>query len=457
MAAATHEQWTSKTGFVLAAIGGAVGLGNIWRFPYITGENGGGAFVIIYLIAALAVALPILIGELYIGKKGHKGPVSGTIRVAELVGASRHWQIIGWFGMLAAFLVLTYYAVIAGWALDYVFVTGSGSFSDIPPEAAAAMFDDVLSSPLRMTFWFTVLMLITVFIVARGVTRGIETAVKIMMPAFFVMLAGMLVYAMIEGDFAAGWDFMFTPDFSKITGKTALLAIGQAFFSIGISFGYMLAYGAYLPPDVSIPRTSAIIVLADTAVAIVAGLIIFPLVFAHGLSPDQGADLIFRVLPMAFGQMNFGSFVGAIFFVLLTFAALTSCIAILQPAVAYLEESWGFSVIKATITSAGAAWVIGIGCVLSYNVWAGWYPLNFIGFFEGQTFMGVIDYVTANIMMPVGGILIALFTGWKISAEMTRGEFGEGEDLIHTIWLWLSRVVAPAGVAWIMYTTFFGS
>lgn len=446
-----HEQWSSNWGFLMAAIGGAVGLGNIWRFPYITGENGGGAFVLIYLGAVVFVAIPILIAELQLGKRGHKDIVSGTRNVAVAAGKSKYWGIIGWMGMLAAFFVLTYYSVIAGQVIDYVFQSATGTFAAGTPDEARAHFDTLESSPWRMMVGHSIIMLITIAVVARGIQQGVEKAAKILMPSFFVMLLAMFFYAMVVGDFGRGWDYMFTFDFSKVTANTVLVAIGQAFFSIGIGFGYMLAFGSYLPNDISIPRTSVIISLADAGVAIIAGLVIFPLVFAFGLEPGEGPDLIFRILPMVFNQMNLGAIVGSIFFLLLTFAALSSAIAILQPAVSYLEESWGMSVGKSSVVAGGAAWALGIGSVLSYNLWSTYYPLGFMKTFETSTVMGVIDFITANYMMLGGGILIAVFVGWSFKYDWVKEEFKDESPILFAIWLWLARVVAPASVAIALY------
>lgn len=446
-----HEQWSSQWGFLMAAIGGAVGLGNIWRFPYITGENGGGAFVLIYLGAVLFVAIPILIAELQLGKRGHKDIVSGTRKVAIAAGKSPRWSIIGWLGLLAAFFVLTYYSVIAGQVLDFVMLSATGAFSGVDPEVARAHFDDLQNNPPRMILWNTVIMAITVTIVAHGITGGIERAAKILMPAFFVMLIGMFFYAMATGDFASGWNYMFTFNLDNVTANTVLVAIGQAFFSIGIGFGYMLAYGSYLPKDISIPHTSVIISLVDAGVAIIAGLVIFPLVFAYGLTPDQGPDLIFRILPMAFSQMEYGGAVGTVFFLLLTFAALSSAIAIIQPAVSYLEESHGMSVKASALTAGAVAWFIGLGSILSYNVWAGHSPLPMFDTFRDSNFMAVIDYVTANYLMLVGGILIAVFVGWSFKTEWVKSEFKGDNPIFFNTWLWLVRVVAPASVAIALY------
>lgn len=456
MAGKSHEQWSSRTGFLLAAIGGAVGLGNIWRFPYLTGENGGGAFVLIYILAVLFVAIPILIAELQLGRRGHKDIVSGTEAVAVAAGRSPRWRLIGWLGLLAAFFVLTYYSVIAGQVLDYVIQSITGGFSGVTPEEARSQFDHLQNNPPRMILGHTVIMAITVAIVARGVSGGIEKAAKIMMPTFFVMLLGMFFYAMVVGNFAQGFDYMFTFDLDKVKPETALIAIGQAFFSIGIGFGYMLAYGSYLPKNINIPRTSVIISLADAGVALMAGLVIFPLVYAFGQVPNEGPDLIFRILPMVFSEMRFGTAVSSVFFILLTFAALSSAIAIIQPAVSYLEEKHGMSVRSAAYTAGAVAWFIGLGSVFSYNVWAGHAPLPMFETFDDTNFMGVVDFITANYMMLVGGILIAVFVGWSFKSDWVKGEFKDDHPLFFTIWLWLVRIVAPAAVTIALVNQLFG-
>ena len=466
--AAAHEQWTSRNGFVLAAIGGAVGLGNIWRFPYLTGENGGGVFVIVYLVAVVLVAIPILIAELQLGKRGHKDIVSGTRNVAVAAGRSKYWGIIGWLGMLAAFFVLTYYSVIAGQVIDYFFQTGTGTLVGVNPEEAQAQLETLESNPWRMMIGHTVIMIITIAVVARGIQGGVEKAAKFMMPTFFVMLMGMFFYALVVGDFAQGFTYMFDFKFDQVRPGVVLEAIGQAFFSIGIGFGYMLAFGSFLTEDISIPKTSVVISLADAGVALIAGLVIFPLVYAFfpnaecldaanaGLAACQeikftGPGLIFNVLPVAFGQMPGGAFFGALFFLLLTFAALSSAIAILQPAVSYLEGSWGFSVKGAAVTAGSLAWFLGIGSVLSFNLWKKDYPLSFLETFAEKNVMASVDFITANYMMLVGGILIAVFVGWTFKSEWVRGEFKGLHPVLFTIWLWLARVFAPAAVAVALY------
>ncbi|MGY8986355.1 MAG: sodium-dependent transporter [Sphingomonadales bacterium] len=451
MAGAGQEQWSSKWGFLLAAIGGAVGLGNIYRFPYLTGESGGGAFVLVYLIAVFLIAIPILIGELQIGKRGHKDIVSGARNVAIEAGRSPRWVLIGWLGLGASFFVLTYYSVVAGQVLSYVVSSVTGQLNT-DEAGIKAVYDGLKSSPQMMFFWHTLIMGVTTWICMQGISGGIEKAAKIMMPAFFVMLIGMLFYSMAAGDFSAGWSYMFDVDFSKINANTVLVAIGQAFFSIGIGFGYMLAYGAYLPDSISIPKTAVLISMADAGVAIVAGLVIFPLVYAFGQAPEQGPDLIFKILPLTFSQMSGGSFIGSIFFILLTFAALSSCIAILQPAVSYLEESWGFNVKKAALTAGGSVWILGIFSVLSANVWAGYYPLSMFETFSTSTIENIIDYATANYMMLFGGILIAIFSGWLFKDGWAEKEFEGVHPILFKTWLWLARIVAPVAVTIALYT-----
>lgn len=446
-----REQWTSKFGFLMAAIGAAVGLGNIWRFSYLTGENGGGAFVLVYVATVFIVAIPMLIAELSLGKRGHRDIVSGTAAVAKALSKTQAWQVIGWLGLLAAFFVLTYYSVISGLVLDYFLETLRGSLTGIMPEAARLRFDSVSSDPLRMFISHTAVMVLTVFVVAKGVTGGIEKTTKIIMPIFFGVLLGLLLYSMVVGDFAQGFSYLFSFNFLAIKATTVLAAVGQAFFSIGISFGCMLAYGSYLSDDVSIPKTAVVIALTDTAVAIIAGLVIFPLVFEFGLEPNQKTELIFRILPMVFAQMDLGAGVGTMFYLLLFFAAFTSCIAILQPAVSYLQRRWDMSVSMAAVVAGIVAWCLGAGSVLSFNLWKSFYPLSVFNIFRASTILDIVDFVTANYMMLVGGILISLFVGWCFKKEWIEDEFRGLNPVWRILWLWLVRLISPLAVVLALY------
>jgi NSS family neurotransmitter:Na+ symporter len=439
------HHWSSGITFVLAAVGAAVGLGNIWKFPYITGVSGGGAFVIVYVICVVLVAIPILIGELLIGRRGSRSPPVAMAVVAESDGHSRAWTIVGWMGLVAGYLIATYYCVIAGWSLSYVVKAATG-FGGAAPAEVAGQFDDLLGSPIAMTFWHTVFMLGALIIVGRGLQDGIEGAVKVMMPALFIMLLVMIGYAAVEGDFAAGVRFLFYPDFSKVTGEVVLSAVGQAFFSISVAMGLMMAYGSYVPRRVSLTRSALIIAGTDTLVALLAGLMIFPLVFANGLDPAAGPGLIFRTLPTAFADMPGGSVFGAVFFILLAFAAVTSLIALIEPVVAYAGDRWGMRRRDGCIVFGFLAWLIGIASVLSFNRWQDVTPLDMFEQFEGKTIFDLIDFFTANVLMPIGAILIAIFVGWFMRPQVLDEELHFGSRLLFRTWLWTIRIVAPLGV-----------
>ncbi len=448
----TTETWSSGLTFILAAIGAAVGLGNIWKFPYVVGVSGGGAFVLVYLGCVFLIAIPILIGELLIGRRGHKSPPVAAREVAVESGASKNWSVIGWMGLIAGFLIATYYSVIAGWTLAYIYKAGTG-FGGVPASEVAQQFDLLQENAGQMTLWHTVFIVTAMLILARGLNAGIERTVSILMPALFVMLLVMIGYAAIEGDFGAGVDFLFNTDFSKIKAETLLVAIGQAFFSIGVAMGLMMVYGAYVPESVSLTKSATVIAVADTLVALLAGLMIFPIVFANGLDPASGPGLIFQTLPTAFADMAGGSLFGALFFLLLAFAAITSIIALVEPTIAFAEDRWGMSRGKGCIVFGFAAWLIGLGTVFSFNVLKDFSPAGFIAMFDGRTIFDMVDYLTANIMMPLGGILIALFVGWKMRPEIIKANLDFGPPWLATAWLWLMRVIAPVAILAVLITS----
>jgi len=439
-----EKTWSSGLVFILAAVGAAVGLGNIWKFPYIVGVSGGGAFLLVYLGCVVFVAIPILIGELLIGKRGHHSPPVAMARVAKEANRSRLWSLVGWMGTITGYLIATYYSVIAGWTLIYV-VKASNDFGGASPAEVSTQFADVLANPLQMTVWHSLFILVSMLIVARGLRGGIERTIKLLMPALLIILLVMIGYAAIAGDFLTAVEFLFSLDFSKITGEVVLAAIGQAFFSIGVAMGLMMAYGAYIPKEVNLTRSALIIAGADTAVAILAGLMVFPLVFAHGLDPAEGPGLIFVTLPRAFAAMPGGSIFGALFFLLLAFAAITSIIAVIEPIIAYAEDKWQMSRRNACLLFGMLAWLLGLGTVFSFNWWQGVHPLGFLDAFAGKTIFGLVDYITSNLLMPLGGILIALFVGWRMKSADLRAELGIGELSFKT-WLFLIRVVAPLAI-----------
>jgi NSS family neurotransmitter:Na+ symporter len=449
-----EHTWSSGTTFILAAVGAAVGLGNIWKFPYVVGVSGGGAFVLVYILCVFLIAIPFLIGEILIGRLGGKSPPVAMAEVAADSGRSRAWSIVGWMGVITGYLIATFYTVIAGWTLAYIVKAITG-FSGAAPGDVAGQFDELLASPGTLMVWHSVFMFFTLFIVARGLHGGIEKAVKFLMPSLFVMLLVMIGYAAIAGDFGAGLSFLFSADFSKIDAPAVLSAIGQAFFSIGVAMGLMMAYGSYVPKTVSLTKASVIIAVADTLVAILAGLMIFPIVFANGLDPAEGPGLIFKTLPTAFADMPGGSIFGALFFLLLAFAAITSNISIIEPIVAYGRDRWGWTRIKGCTVFGIIAWLIGMLSVFSFNIWSDVTPLGMFKVFEGKTFFDLIDYFTANLLMPLGGILIALFVGWRLKKEHLESELSFSSPLVAQTWLILMRFVAPAAILWVLYDSLF--
>jgi len=444
-----NRTWSSGLTFILAAVGAAVGLGNIWKFPYVAGVSGGGAFVLVYIVCVIFVAIPILIGELLIGRCGNGSPPMAMRNVAEKSGRSAKWSIVGFMGMIVGYLIATYYSVIAGWTLIYIY-KAANSFDGATALNVAQQFEDLKADPVTMAVWHTVFMCVALAIVGRGLRNGIERVVKLLMPALFVMLVVMIGYAAVAGDFAAGLSFLFSVDFSKITGAVVLNAIGQAFFSISVAMGLMMVYGAYVPKNVSLTRSAIIIATADTVIALLAGLMIFPIVFANGLDPAEGPGLIFKTLPTAFVGMPGGAVFGALFFLLLAFAAITSIIAILEPIVAYAEDRWHMKRAAACVVFGFLGWSIGIASVLSFNAWSDVTPLAMFDVFDGKTVYDLIDYFTANIMMPVGAILIALFVGWRMKPAMIEGDLSFSHPLLFKTWLWIMRVVAPLAILGIL-------
>jgi NSS family neurotransmitter:Na+ symporter len=456
MATASENTWSSGFTFILAAVGAAVGLGNIWKFPYVVGVSGGGAFVLIYLGCVLFIAVPILIAELWIGRSGGHSPPIAMARVARDSGQPRTWSLVGYIAMSVFYLIATYYSVIAGWTLAYIFKAGSG-FGDAAPAAVAQQFDDLLADPQALVIWHTVFIAIALFIVGRGLKDGIERVVTVLMPALFAMLLLMIGYAAVEGDFDAALTFLFSADFSKIESSTILVAIGQAFFSISVAMGLLMTYGAYVPKNVSLTKSALVIAGADTLVALLAGLMIFPLVFGNGLDPGSGPGLIFRTLPTAFAEMPGGTVFGAMFFLLLAFAAVTSLIAIIEPIVRFAEGKWNMKRRNGVLIFGSLAWAIGLLTVFSFNIWADVHPLGHFKAFEGKTAFDLIDYFTANLMMPLGGILMALFVGWLVKPSVLAEDLSFGSRLLANTWLWMIRVVVPLAILWVLYDSLYNS
>lgn len=438
MSKLVHAQWSSKMTFVLAAAGSAVGLGNIWRFSYLVGDSGGAAFVLIYLACVALVGLPILVAEWLIGRRGQKNPINAMAELAAKNGQSKAWALVGASGVLAAFLILSFYSVIGGWSLTYTLGSVTGRFTGQDAEGIGALFGGLLGSPGTLTLWHSAFMALVIFIVARGVTKGLEGAVRTMMPALVLLLIGLVFYGMATGHFGEALAFMFRPDWSAVTGGVVLAAMGQAFFTLSLGMGIMMAYGSYLGEEVNLISTARTVIILDTLIALLAGMAIFPIVFANGMSPSEGPGLIFVNLPVAFGNMTGGAIFGLMFFLLLTFAALTSAISLLEPVVELVEERTPLSRVAATLVSGVAVWALGIAALLSFNVWEG-----FLLF--GLNIFDLLDTFTSKILLPLTGLGAILFVAWCLERRSVANELSLSGGM-ERLWHLVARYVAPIGV-----------
>lgn len=442
-----QRKWTSKLYFLAAAIGSAVGISNIWKFTYVAGENGGGAFIFVYLIALFCIALPALIAEFVIGRRGGQGVVRSLESLSKRDNISPAWRYYGWLAVLAVFIALSFYCVVAGWTLDY-FVTSVVSGSKVTnAQVAMTNLDAMLGNPLRMMAYQAAFVGLTAVTVAFGIKNGLEKMLGWMTPGLFIILGLLLVYAVLYGNMAQALRFLFTPDFSSLTPTTILMAFGQAFFSIGVGVGVLMTIASYMSRETPIIRSAIIVAAADGGVALLAGLAIFPIVFAHGLSPSEGPGLIFATLPVAFAQMPGGGIVGPLFFLLLTVAALTSAITLLETVVACLEDFTAISRAKLTAFTALCLWVLGLATVLSNNVWADVHPLGFISIFETKTIFDLLDYLVSNILMPLGGICVALLAGWGLGKAALLDELQIADTALFRAFLVVIRFVVPAIIA----------
>lgn len=439
------NHFSSTFGFLMAATGFAVGLGNIWRFPYITGENGGGAFVIVYLGCALIIGIPILVAELLMGRMGQGNPPLAMENVARANGKSPLWKHAGHLNLLTAFTIQGTYCVVAGWVLWYLFKAVTTGFTDITAEVAASQFNDVLGSIGGMFVWTVVALLLTSAIIYAGVNDGIERSVRVLMPTLFLLMVVLVIFNATQAGFGDAIAYLFTPDFSKIDGGTFLAAVGQAFFSIGVGMAGMLIFGSYLPQEVSITKCVLIIIVIDTCVALFAGLMIFPMVFRFGMDPAGGPGLIFQTLPVAFAQMPGGHFVAILFFTLLSVAAVTSMVGLMEPLVAWIEDTFDFPRHKATVTMFIAIGLLGVLSVLSYNVISDWK----IG---AMDLNGILDYLANQIMLPLGGLLIAIFAAWQVSKSSLREQLPLMPEAVFEIWHLLLRFLLPVAIIVILVT-----
>ncbi|SFC30382.1 neurotransmitter:Na+ symporter, NSS family [Marinospirillum celere] len=433
-----HAQWSSRMGFVLAATGSAVGLGNIWKFPYMVGDSGGAAFVFIYLACIFLIGLPILVSEWLLGRRGQKNPINTMQEMAAVSGSSKLWVLVGLGGVLGAFLILSFYSVIGGWSLAYIKDALIGSFAGQDADGIGALFTGLLASPVTLIFWHSLFMLLTIGIVARGVTGGLEKAATLLMPALGVLLLLLVIYGMTTGGFGQALEFMFKPEWSQVDGGIILAALGHAFFTLSLGMGIMMAYGSYLGEDVNLLQSARTVVIMDTVIALAAGLAIFPIVFAEGLNLGEGPGLIFVTLPVAFGNITAGWLVGLAFFVLLTFAAITSAISLLEPVVEFVEERTPWGRVGSTLVAGCAAWALGVLALLSFNVLGDFLIL-------GLNVFDLLDTLTSKFFLPLTGLGVIVFLAWRLDKEAVRKELGL-DVYDFSLWNLIVRYLAPVGV-----------
>ncbi|WP_108790982.1 sodium-dependent transporter [Erythrobacter sp. Alg231-14] len=462
-----REGWSSRSAFILAAVGAAVGLGNVWRFPTLAGENGGGAFVLFYVGCVFLLGLPLVVSEIFIGRTGQNDAVGSIRTVAEKSGVSKAWSGFGLLGVVAAFLILSFYSVVAGWVLYYVGVMGGDFLSAVgsgdlfrgalPGESQTDIQDrlgGLFGNPWLLLAMHAVFMGATFTIVARGIGSGIEAAATILMPMFFVLLVGITIYGAFVGDMTEALAFLFTPDWSKLTPQVMNTALGQALFSLSLGVAGLITYGSYIKGSAGLGPTSLTIAFADTGVALIAGLMIFPIVFAVGLDPAAGPTLVFQTLPFAFQTMPAGALIGLLFFVLILVAAVTSSISLLEVPVAWGIGEMGWSRPKSTMIFGGGAFLIGVACLLGYNVWSDVRLLGFWSLFAETDILDTVDGFTGKVMLPLGAFFTAIFVGWRADRKLVAEMTGLSGVWL-SAWRFLIAWLCPLAVGLILVTGLF--
>ena len=438
----SHGKWSGKWTFILAASGSAVGLGNIWGFPYMAGTNGGGAFVLIYLACILIIGLPIMMAEIVIGRRASSSPVNSMKSAALDSNRSSNWQLIGWGGLVAGILILSFYSVLAGICINYIFIS---ALPDLQL-SSEDQFSITTSSASNLLIWHTIFIFITAGVIASGIKNGIGRFVRVLMPLLGFILILMVLNAVINGDFLQGLQFLFRPDFSQVNPQTFLSAMGQAFFSLSLGMGAIMTYGAYMSDDQKILNTSITVGGLDTLVALMAGLAIFPIIFASGLEVNSGGvGLVFITLSQTFETMFLGQVFGPLFFILLVIASLSSSISLLEPSVAYFSEKNIISRKSAAFMFGFLAWFLGIGSVLSFNVLSDFYLLG------DRTILDSIVFIGNNLLLPLGGLFVAIFVGWFMKKELIQEQLQLSNGVLNT-WYFFIRFVAPIAVGAILIT-----
>ncbi|MDQ2086263.1 sodium-dependent transporter [Herbivorax sp. ANBcel31] len=441
-----REKWGSRSGFILAMVGSAIGLGNIWRFPTVVGQSGGGAFILLYLLIIFGIGIPLMIGELAIGRRGK----SNIVATFKKINPKGKWWITGVIGVTSGFVILSFYSVISGWVMAYIVKFISGEFNNLDTQEISHTYESLVSHPSVPLFWHGLFMVMVISIVMLGIHKGIEKTSKILMPILFAILL-ILVFRSITLEGAAeGIKWLFKPDWSLITIPTILSALGQVFFSLSLGMGTIITYGSYLNDSENIPYNSVIIAFSDVFIAIISAVVIIPAVFAYGVQPDVGMPLIFITLPLIFGALPLGNFFGTLFFILLLIASLTSGISLLQVVVAYFTETFKWSKKKASIITGFITFLMGIPSSLSTGLLE-----NYTIF--GEPILDFMDSLSSRILLPVGGLLTALFIGWVWKPKSTIEEMQKQDNKVPLgrQWSFVVKFILPVVLSYIIISGFF--
>ena len=445
------QRWSSGVGFLLSAVGAAVGLGSIWRFPYLAGAGGGFAFIAVFVLACVAFGAPVLVAEIVLGRWSRRSPQWAASTIGSRYGFSALWNVVGWTGSIAGFLVISYYTMIAGWVLAYTWFFLTGNYSRGGATATADRFHAFIGDSRAVSLWQLGFFALVFLISARGVNRGVEFANRWRAPALLAILLVLVAYSLAVGDVARGLQFAFAPDFSRLTPAVILGAVGQAFFAVGVSAGIMIAYGAYMPAGESLKRSVVVVIGSILLVSLLATVVIFPLVFHYGLNPAGGPELVFQVLPVAFAEMPGGRIVGTLFFALLVLAAFTPSIGGMEPWIAWLMEWMALRRTAAAGVAIGSCWLLGQGSVLAFGALADWHPLTALPRFAAMNFFGLVDFLASNVLMPASALLVSVFVGWRLGARIPQEELSGLSPASRRLLLFALRYLCPVGIAVVLF------
>jgi NSS family neurotransmitter:Na+ symporter len=447
----SNQKWSSKILFLITAIGSEAGVASVWKFSYLAGANGGGLFVLTYFLALVLIAVPALLAEMMIGRRGGGSMIGSLVALRDTDGISKLWKGLGLLSFTCLMLVLSYYFIVCGWMVDFLTLALQGRFADLDPAGAQAQLGMMMGSPWRMLGYSGLLILVTSLIVTLGVNKGVERVSGILTPLRFAVMAVLMIYACIVGDGARAFRFLFHFDASGFNYAAIAAAVGQAFFSLGIGVGVMLTVGAYTPPDYPLARSAIMVALAQMVIAVMSGLTIFAVVFANGLEPAQGPGLLFIALPLAFGQMPMGYAMGVTMFLLLALAAVTATSMMIEAIVFTVTERWRVNRVVVIWTTGAVVWAAGALTAFSFNDWANVHPLTWLGMNSTKTPFDLLDYLTSTIMMPLGGLLVALLAGWGLPRLAIAEELGLPLTGVATSLLRIAlRYLVPATVLVLM-------